>query len=130
MMKKLSLLFFLMIFTACSTIRMQVKAPYKSSQGNGHVTYERSYPVGGGMPLWCGLTAIFYGGACWAYLGMPFVPMEERAVKDATTVVNTKLGTTDAFLDGPVVKRLSCGSADTYVSYDEPKTDPINPPAQ
>lgn len=129
MSKKLTMVF-LFFFVACSTIRLQVKAPYKSSQGNGHITYERSYPVGGGMPLWCGLTAILYGGACWAYLGMPFVPMEDRAVQDATTVVNTKLGGTDAVLEAPVVKRLSWSSAETYVNYDEPRPDPINPPAQ
>lgn len=109
------LILFSLLFTmACSTIRIQVKSPYKSSQGTGHVTYERSYDVGGGMPLWCGLSAIFYGGACWAYLGMPYVPDEEKIVKDATTVLNTKLGSTDAVLESPEVKRLSWSSAETY----------------
>jgi len=124
-----SLIFGLSLLVSCSTIRLQVKSPYKSSQGSGHVTYERSYDVGGGMPLWCGLSAIFYGGACWAYLGMPFVPDEEKIVRDATTVLNTKLGSTDAVLTTPEVKRLSWSSAETYVSYDEPVVDPLNPSA-
>lgn len=110
---------FLVFSTACGTMRLQVKSPYKSSQGRGFITYERSYDVGGGMPLWCGLSVIFYGGACWVYLGMPFVPDEEKIVRDATTVLNTKLGSTDAILDTPEVRRLSWGSAETYVSYDE-----------
>lgn len=122
---KLFLSLFLLV--SCGTMRLQVKAPYKSSQGTGHVTYERSYAVGGGMPLWCGLTAIFYGGACWAYLGMPFVPQEKKAVSDATSVVNSKLGATDVVLEDPIVKRISWSSAETFVSYEEPKADPINP---
>lgn len=117
---------FLFIFS-CGTMRLQVKSPYKSSQGSGHVTYERSYKVGGGMPLWCGLSAIFYGGACWAYLGMPFVPDENRALKDTTTVLNSRLGTTDVVLENPQVKRISWSSAETYFSLEEPKTDPLNP---
>ncbi len=115
----------MMVFS-CSTIRMQVKSPYKSAQGNGFMIYERSYSVGGGMPLWCGLSAIFYGGACWAYLGMPFVPQEDKIIKDATTVVRSKLGSEDVMLEKPEVKRLSWGSAEPYVSYDEPKIDPLN----
>ncbi len=126
-MKTILLVMLVFLSFSCSTIRMQVKAPYKSSQGNGHVTYERSYSVGGGMPLWCGLTVIFYGGACWAYVGMPFVPHENMIIKDATTVVRTKLGSQDAVLENPEVKRLSWGSAETFVSYDEPKIDPLNP---
>lgn len=121
-MKTKMLLIVITAFTlSCSTMRLQVKSPYKSAQGNGVLIYERSYDVGGGMPLWCGLTAIFYGGACWAYLGMPFVPQEEKAVKDATTTVNEKLGSADAVLERPEVTRLSWTSAETYVSLEEEK---------
>jgi hypothetical protein len=100
-------------------MRLQVKAPYKSAQGSGTMIYEKSYDVGGGMPLWCGLTAIFYGGACWAYLGMPFVPQEERIVKEATEVANARFGVTDVVLENPVVNRLSWSSAEPFVSYEE-----------
>ena len=112
-------LILLVLLLSCSTIRVQVKAPYKSSKGNGFVTYERSYDVGGGMPLWCGLSAIYFGGACWAYLGMPYVPLEERSTKDALTVLNTKLESTDAILEAPVVKRVGWSSAETYFSLDD-----------
>ena len=121
MTKKLSLLFFLLLVGSCGTIRVQVKASYKTSQGQGHLVYERSYPVGHGLPVWCPLTAIFYGGACWFYLGMPFESMEVRAVKDATTDLNTRLNSTDAILEIPRVKRLSWGSADTFLSFEEAK---------
>lgn len=107
--------FLIMLSVSCSTMRLQLKAPYKSAQGTGTMLYERSYNVGGGMPLWCGLTAIFYGGACWAYLGMPFVPHEEKLVKDATQELNTKLGSTDAVIETPEVNRLSWSSAETFV---------------
>lgn len=92
-----------------------MKSPYKSSQGSGIITYERSYDVGGGMPLWCGLSAIFYGGACWVYLAMPIVPQEQKLLKDATEELNAKLGSMDAVLESPEVRRLSWGSAETYV---------------
>lgn len=103
---------------SCSTMRLQVKAPYKSAQGSGTMIYERSYDVGGGMPFWCALTAIIYGGACWAYVIMPFVPQEERLVKDATEVMNDKLGSTDTVLENPEVKRLSWTSAEPYIQIE------------
>lgn len=113
----ISLGFFFIL--SCGTMRLQLKAPYKSQDKTGFVTYERSYPVGGAIPFWCGITAIFYGGACWTYLAMPLVPQEERIIKDAHSVVNTHLGTTDVILMEPKVQRLSWSSAETYVSYDE-----------
>ena len=114
-----SVFLILLLALSCSTMRLQVKAPYKSAQGSGTMIYEKSYDVGGGMPLWCGLTAIFYGGACWAYLGMPFVPQEERIVKEATEVANARFGVTDVVLENPVVNRLSWSSAEPFVSYEE-----------
>lgn len=104
----------MILAVSCGTMRLQVKSPYKSSQGNGQIVYERSYDVGGAMPLWCGLSAIFYGGACWAYLAIPFAPAEERFVKDATAELNSKLGSTDAVIENPVVKRISWTSAETF----------------
>lgn len=100
---------------SCGTMRLKMKAPYKTTQGSGTMVYERSYDVGGGMPLWCGLTAIFYGGACWAYLAMPFVPQEKAFVKDATEALNEELGTSEAVLESPEVERLSWTSAETFV---------------
>lgn len=75
------------------------------------------------MPLWCGLTAIFYGGACWVYLAMPFVPAENQIAKDATDIVNTKLGANDVVLECPEVKRLSWSSAEPFVSYEDLKSE-------
>lgn len=115
------LLFLSLVFVlACGTIRLQVKSPYKSTRGSGFITYERTYDVSGGMPFWCGLSVVFYGGACWAYLIMPFPPDEKKAVRDATTDLNSQLGFTDAILETPEVKRLSWGSAETYISLDPP----------
>lgn len=82
------------------------------------ITYERSYPVGGAMPLWCGLSAILYGGACWAYLAMPFVPQQDRFVSDATTELNTKTGTNDSVIENPEVQRISWGSAEPYLAVE------------
>lgn len=116
-----------LVLVSCGTMRLQLKSPYKSQDQTGFVTYERSYDVGGAMPLWCGLTFIFYGGACWAYVAMPFVPQEDQIKRDALTVVNTHLGTSDVVLLAPVVDRISWSSAETFVSYEEEKTDPVNP---
>lgn len=114
------LFLFLLVVMACGTIRLQVKSPYKSSQGTGFITYERTYDVSGGMPFWCGLSAIFYGGACWAYLLMPFPPDKEHVLKDATADLNSQLSSTDAVLEAPEIKRLSWWSAETYISLDPP----------
>lgn len=108
----------MILSVSCGTMRLQVKSPYKSSQGNGQITYERSYDVGGAMPLWCGVSAIFYGGACWAYLAMPFVPQEEKVLKDAVNELNTKSGATDTVLEAPEVKRISWSSAEPFTQID------------
>ncbi len=96
-------------------MRLSLKAPYKSSAGNGSVIYERTYPVGGGMPLWCGLSAIFYGGVCWAYLAMPFGHQQETLVQDATSELNAKIGAQDSVILGPRIERISWGSAESYL---------------
>ncbi len=106
---------FLSLIISCSTMRLSVRAPYQSSKGNGSVTYERTYPVGGGIPFWCPLTIVFYGGACWTYLAMPFVSQENRFIQDAVTDLNLKLGTTDSRLMIPDVQRISWGSAEPYL---------------
>lgn len=117
-MKTLTLVF--LLFTlSCGTMRLQVKSNYKTSQETGVVIFEKSYPVGGAMPLWCGLTVIFYGGACWAYLGMPFVPQEERFLKEAAQAINREKGVSDAELVGPVVDRISWSSAEEYLALSE-----------
>ncbi len=68
------------------------------------------------MPLWCGLSVIFYGGACWAYLAMPFVPQQDKFIQDATTELNLKIGSQDSLILTPQIERISWGSAEPYLA--------------
>lgn len=124
MTTKALLLASLIFFSSCGTMRLYLRAPYKNTQGTGTVTYERSYPVGGGIPLWCGLSAIFYGGACWAYLAMPFVPQQDKFVNDAVTELNSKTNSTDSVIENAEVLRISWGSAEPYLAV-EPVSVPV-----
>ncbi|MES2525471.1 MAG: hypothetical protein V4598_00225 [Bdellovibrionota bacterium] len=118
MKTKALLLVTLVILTSCGTMRLYLKAPYKNANGTGVITYERAYPVGGAMPLWCGLSAIFYGGACWAYLAMPFVPQQDKFVSDATAELNAKTNSTDSIIENPEVLRISWSSAVPYIAVE------------
>lgn len=117
------ILFGFFFIYSCSTMRLSINSPYTSSSGNGSLVYERSYFVGGGMPLWCGLTVIFYGGACWAYLAMPFLPQQEKFLSDATHELNQKLGATDSEILSDAVERISWGSADPYMAIAPQKNE-------
>lgn len=41
-----------------------------------------------GLAVWCGLTAVFYGGACWAYLALPFEDHKAIAIGHARDDAN------------------------------------------
>lgn len=62
---------------------MRYDAELKTEDGRtGSYTFEKSYDISA-IPLFCGLTVIFFGGACWYYLVMPTVPQENQTHKDA-----------------------------------------------
>ena len=78
---KLIFLLSLAMLYGCATIRLRyevdvnVSADGKSGSkeaivSSGKVTFEKSYPVDSQMIL-CLVSGVFYGGACWLYLGMP-----------------------------------------------------------
>ncbi|MFN7130695.1 MAG: hypothetical protein ACK4N5_01350 [Myxococcales bacterium] len=60
----------------------------------------RQYPTHG-TAVACFLTVVFYGGACWAYLAMPYDSHEAQAKSDAKQEIRSRYGeraAQDAFL--------------------------------
>jgi hypothetical protein len=59
------------LLVGCTTYRGAYQADIVvDNQRTGCVRYEGDIDTSG-FALACGLTAIFYGGACWAYVALP-----------------------------------------------------------
>lgn len=73
----------LLAAAGCGTVRFEYEADIDVDDGReGTLFYERSYDAGGHQVA-CAITAIFYGGWCWAYLAMPTDEQEARLRRDA-----------------------------------------------
>ncbi|HAZ13053.1 MAG TPA: hypothetical protein DCY86_09725 [Bdellovibrionales bacterium] len=62
---------------------MKYDGDFKTNDGrSGKYVYERSYEVKT-LRLWCIITGIVYGGACWGYLVLPTTDMKHTFNKHA-----------------------------------------------
>ena len=83
MKKYISFLALTCLLISCSSVRMKYDGEFKTGDGrSGKYVYERSYEVKT-LRLWCIITGIVYGGACWGYLILPTSNMKEAFHKDA-----------------------------------------------
>jgi len=81
-----------LLLTSCSNVKVSYRAKVKTkNQKNYSYTFEKSYKVAG-IQVLCIITGIFYGGACWAYLGMPTSGQSKNIRKDAQVALTEKLG--------------------------------------
>lgn len=95
-------------FVSCSSIRLQYDADVQTKDGKaGQFHFEKSYNVGGGQPLWCGLSFIFFGGACWYYLVMPTVPEKHILEADAEAALQKKLGSSPVSTENVKIDQVS-----------------------
>lgn len=86
-----SILVIALLSTSCTSIRMQYDAELKTEDGRtGSYVYQKSYDTSS-FALFCGLTVIFFGGACWYYTVMPSVPQEKQTRKDALNELDALL---------------------------------------
>lgn len=91
-MRTLAFIVLCLFMMGCSSIRMNYSADLNLENGQeAKFSFKKSYDVSGGIPLFCGLTAIFLGGACWYYLAMPTVPQERQFEEDAKVELNKKV---------------------------------------
>lgn len=80
-----------LFLSSCTSIRMQYDAELKTEDGRtGSYVYQKSYDTSS-IAVFCGLSAIFFGGACWYYVVMPTVPQENQTSKDALTHLDALL---------------------------------------
>lgn len=87
----LSVLVLAVVFSACSSQRLRYSAEVETGGSSKKFQFEKSYDVGGGIPVWCGLSAIFWGGACWYYLAMPTVSEEQRVREEGEAALKNAM---------------------------------------
>ena len=107
-MRKLALALLLLVFTtSCSHIRMGYDAQVKRESGAvSAYHFEKTYDTGS-MPTFCGVTAIFLGGACWFYLVMPTTPQEADVTADAKSRLEQLLSPASYEILRPRTDRVS-----------------------
>ena len=77
-----------LLLCSCTSVQTRTKGDllvYKDEQAKPEIYgYEavESHDIGG-LALWCGFTAIFYGGACWGYLAQPGETERRKAIEHA-----------------------------------------------
>lgn len=116
--KPLSLffLFLLPVFTACSSIRLELKGHYKSSveSAQGAVRYTNSYPIKS-LDTWCWLTFWYAGGACWGYLTYPDGDQEVMILNDAIGELSKKLNDSNLVIKPVYIRKVGWESADSLL---------------
>lgn len=91
--------------TGCSSMHLQYDADIKTEQGIAHYTFQKSYSTSG-MAWACGFTAIFYGGACWAYKSKPWNSEEEQLASDAKVELMSKYKVSQFEINTQNISRL------------------------
>lgn len=91
-MKVFKLIALIALFTSCTTVTLQHEGTLKDSNGKlKKFTYLKGYGTER-MPVYCGISAIFYGGYCWNYLAMPELDQKKALLNDSTSALDKKLG--------------------------------------
>jgi hypothetical protein len=104
---KVLLLSLLFCLYSCSTIRMRHEGQFKTPSGkSGSHSYEKSYDVGS-LNVWCWLTGLAYGGACWLYLTYPKDRHINRVRLDATSDLMSEIKSADIEWTDDIVYRVS-----------------------
>ena len=86
-MKSVYLILAVILLSSCSSVRLRHEALVKNKQGqHKKYVYEKSYSTGS-LPLYCGITGIFYGGYCWKYRYLPDVEMKHKLLTDSYQVL-------------------------------------------
>lgn len=107
-MKNSFIVLALLIFiNGCSSVRLTYKGNYTSEDGRvGQVTYTNSYPVGK-THVYCLITAVAFGGACWSYFNMPFPEHIDAVSSDAQGFVARQLKTSKVSVTRSYVERIN-----------------------
>lgn len=85
---------------------MRYEAVVDTDNGPQYYTYEETVKTKGAA--WaCGLTAIFYGGACWGYLGQPYESSEKQLRSNAINELKEKYGVANPVVRSENIHRLS-----------------------
>ena len=86
---------FIALSSGCATFRAEyratiiAKASADAEMKEHTFVYEESRPTE--LRLWCALTAVIDGGACWAYLGLPYEEDEERIAENGRRALEPAL---------------------------------------
>jgi hypothetical protein len=112
----LPLLFILLfLLSSCSTVRLGYQGAVKDQDGNevGSFAMEKSYSTSN-MQLWCIITGIIYGGACWGYLIMPTTNQRKEFHRDALARIKEKTGRDNLQFHYDGIKKVSWESSEEF----------------
>jgi len=91
--KSLFLVFSILMFVGCGTIRLDYRGEVIAKNGKpSQYRMKKSYQLEGPDKTFCALTAVFLGGYCWYYLVMPTTQQSARIENDAKLSLAKKLG--------------------------------------
>jgi hypothetical protein len=118
--------------SSCSSIRMGYHGPVKNTDGQelGSFAFEKSYSTSN-LQLWCIITGIIYGGACWAYLAMPLTNQRKEFHRDALEKLKLQTGQNNIDFNYDGIKQINWENRDesfTFSGLDNvpvPKTSPV-----
>ncbi len=81
-----------LVLTSCSSVRLRSESVIQLENGQSAThDFEKSYDLGS-IPVLCGVSAIFFGGACWYYLVLPTVNQKTELRQDADRDLERILG--------------------------------------
>lgn len=112
-----SVIIFALFLSSCASMRMRYEADVEDGQNkSGHFTYEKTYSTTGSA-VGCWLTAIFYGGWCWAYLAKPFGSEIEILTAEAQGELRNKYDYAHIVLKSESILRMNWQLGSTTSNY-------------
>lgn len=95
---------------SCTTLRVKYRATIvhegESKKTPFEVYHEESIDVSNYAAA-CWITGIFYGGACWTYLNMPFGLQRKQVAEHAERKILEKYGTGDVIYEQQTFEQVN-----------------------
>lgn len=110
-----ALLLAIFIFNSCSYMNLKYDAQIKTKRGDVKQFSHNGLFEVGGLKTWCWITGVFYGGACWAYLALPFDKKEKQMIGVSRMTMDDIYGANNYTVVTEEVSRESWDSP-TYIT--------------
>ncbi len=103
-----TLILLMSLLVGCSHATFQYEANLRhDTLGDYEFVYSNTYATDNEM--WCGFTAVLYGGACWSYLAMPNSEQTELLTFNALSELKKQIGDNSYQIIRSRVSRINWG---------------------